>query len=58
MTEGLGGVDTLSGVEHEHFFEQVERERIGTSEFLGEGDALALRERLDEAKCLSEVAVD
>lgn len=52
MTECFSRVDTLARVEDEHFFEQVESERIGTSEFLGEGDSLTLREGLDETQGL------
>lgn len=42
VSERLTGINTLPGVEHEHLFEEVEGERIGASEFLGERNSFPL----------------
>jgi hypothetical protein len=52
VREGVGRVDTLPGVEDEHGLEEVERLRVRTAELLREGDALPLREGLDETEGL------
>lgn len=52
VSQRLGRIDSFPGIEDEHFFEKVERERIRSSELLREGNSLSLRERLHESKSL------